>query len=74
MTLLWSLQLAAVIGILATEWTLWHLFLRRIEGLHLHLSSTTGRQVFTVARIRACVTLHAILLLCTVILSLFFLW
>lgn len=74
MTLFWIILLAAVIGILAAEWILWQLFHRRVEGLHLHLSSTTGRRVFTVMRLRVCVVFHTILLVCSVILSLFFVW
>ncbi len=74
MTLLWIIMIAGILGILVTEGTLWWFFRRRIEGLHLHLSSTTGRRVFTVIRIRVCVMLHTIGLLCIVIFSLFFLW
>ncbi len=74
MTLLWNILAVAVLGITAMEWVLWQFFRRRAEGLHLHLSSTTGRRVFTVMRIRVCVMLHTIFLLCMTFFSLLFLW
>ena len=74
MTLLWIILAAGCAGIILLEWALWKLFTRRIEGLHLHLSSTTGRQLFTLMRIRVCVIAHAIFLLCITIFPLYFLW
>lgn len=74
MTLLWNILAVAILSIIATEWVLWQLFRRRAEGLHLHLSSTTGRRVFTATRIRVCMMLHTIFLLSVALFSLLFLW
>lgn len=74
MTFFWTILTIGSVSIVGTEWMLWCLFHRRIEGLHLHLSSTTGRRVFTVTRIRVFTLLHTTLLLGVVLLSLFFLW
>lgn len=71
---IWIIPAAIVIGIIAMEWVLWRCFLRRAEGLHLHLASATGRMVFTVTRIRVCVTLHAIFMICIIVLPFLFLW
>lgn len=74
MPLLWIILGSLSLGIVTTEWVLWRLFRRRVAGLHLHLSSTTGRRLFTVGRIRACVILHTIFLLSMTIVPFFFLW
>ncbi len=74
MPLLWILLGSLSLGIVAIEWVLWRLFRSRVAGLHLHLSSTTGRRLFTVMRIRICVILHTLFLLGMTVLPLFFLW
>lgn len=72
--LLWTILIAAVIAIIVLELTFWRLFIGRVDGLHLHLASTTRRKFFTVLRIRLCAVLHTIFLLGTTFFSLYFLW
>lgn len=71
-----AILIGSMFVILIVEYFLWSLFCRRVEGLHLHLhqASTTGRQIFTLNRIRLCVILHMIFLIVVTGISLLFLW
>lgn len=72
--MLTSILILLAVGIIVCEVTLWFFFRRRIEGLHLHLASTTTKRIFTLPRIRMLAILHTLFLLLASVFSLLLSW
>jgi hypothetical protein len=67
--------MATLIGlVIVMEIALWMIFERQVDGLHLHLASTTRKRIFTLPRIRMLALLHTLFLVLTITASLTFLW
>lgn len=61
--------------VIALEWTMWRLFLRRIEGIHFPRETDMSYfRFFSIGRVRLCALAHTAFLLSALGLSLFFLW
>ncbi len=60
-----TLLAAGIVFVLAVEWGMWRLFLRRVEGIHFPRASDTSQlRFFSLPRIRLCAIAHT-LFLCT---------
>lgn len=51
----------SVIAVLATELIMWHLFSKRIDGLHFpHSADTSHLRFFSFRRVQICALIHSV--------------